>query len=122
MGAFANISDRGASKRRLRCAIGSLVSALIVGFASIASADPANDARSPDPHTTASDRAPAAEAAVSTSPVALGMPGLSAESDPVAVDADAMPLTRAASQQRVDEMSPMSWLSSYGNITIGQTR
>lgn len=29
------------------------------------------------------------------------------------------PLTRAATQQHVDEMSPMGWLASYGTVVVG---
>ena len=32
------------------------------------------------------------------------------------------PLTRAATQQHVDEMSPMGWLASYGPVVVGRSK
>lgn len=34
---------------------------------------------------------------------------------------DVVPLTRAASQQYVDNMSPVGWLASYGVVVVGQS-
>ncbi len=31
-----------------------------------------------------------------------------------------IPLTRAASRRRVEEMSPRDWLASYGDIVVGR--
>ncbi|MGB0620235.1 MAG: hypothetical protein ACPGVZ_12300 [Myxococcota bacterium] len=32
-----------------------------------------------------------------------------------------IPLTRAASRRRVEEMSPRDWLASYGDVVVGRT-
>jgi hypothetical protein len=31
-----------------------------------------------------------------------------------------MPLTRAASRARIDQMSPVDWLSRYGAVAVGR--
>ena len=55
---------------------------------------------------------------VSTSPAELTKRG-SADAQPADdLRADDPPLTRAATQLRIDEMSPTRWLSRYGSVSI----
>lgn len=66
--------------------------------------------------------APTAEPAVSTSPA----PTLAAEASldrSIRPSGEAPPpLTRAATRQRIETMSPMDWLASYGDVRVGRTR
>lgn len=57
---------------------------------------------------------------VSTSPTGLTQAGSGDRPLETAPSADDPPLTRAATQLRIDEMSPTRWLSRYGNVSIGQ--
>lgn len=57
---------------------------------------------------------------VSTSPMtASAVASASAESS-ASTPSSAPPLTRAATQRRIDEMSPAGWLSQFGRISIGR--
>jgi hypothetical protein len=57
---------------------------------------------------------------VSTSPADLAEPG-SADARPApARSMDDPPLTRAAMQLHIDEMSPTRWLTRFGNVSIGR--
>ncbi len=117
MGAFDNILNRG----RLRSANLALVAALLLGSASVAAAGPPEgrlDARSSGPIVNATAET---EASVSTSPIALGATGPFERATAPRSHRETMPLTRAASQQRVEEMSPMAWLARYGAVTVGRT-
>jgi len=121
MGAFNNSSDRRAVPRWLWRTSGSLVATLLVGCSVAGSASAAEgefETRATGSETRATQET---EAAVSTSPVALGTSSLSSEPNGAGTGPEAMPLTRAASQQRVDQMNPITWLQSYGAVTIGRS-
>lgn len=45
-------------------------------------------------------------------------PSATARANPSAVASQ--PLTRAAAQLRIDEMSPVGWLRHFGSVSIGQ--
>jgi hypothetical protein len=55
---------------------------------------------------------------VSTSPTGLPGPGSANVGPPAALASDDPPLTRAATQQRIEEMSPIHWLSRFGKVSI----
>jgi hypothetical protein len=57
---------------------------------------------------------------VSTSPTDLAKAGSADTKPETASSTDDPPLTRAATQRRIDEMSPTRWLSRYGSVSIGQ--
>ena len=71
---------------------------------------------------------PAASLADETAPSRLDP--IEAPGDPATVSALApriervdarTPLTRAAARQRVEAMSPVDWLASYGDVVVGRT-
>jgi len=80
--------------------------------------------------TPALARTPAGESAeaqpqavVSTSPAAptvSGTPGDELGPFDGNTAPEAPPLTRAATKQRIAEMSPLRWLAHYGVVSIGQ--
>ncbi|GEM_PF-4730279 len=51
-------------------------------------------------------------------------PGLIAaaptERAPSSTATDRLPLTRAAAQQRIEAMTPVGWLASYGDVVVGR--
>lgn len=57
---------------------------------------------------------------VSTSPSDLTKAGSVDKTLESAPSTNDPPLTRAATQRRIDEMSPTRWLSRYGSVSIGQ--
>jgi len=57
---------------------------------------------------------------VSTSPTDLTEAGSRNRQLDTAPSTNDPPLTRAATQRRIDEMSPTRWLSRYGSVSIGQ--
>ena len=57
---------------------------------------------------------------VSTSPTDLANAGSGDRQLETAPATNDPPLTRAATQRRIDEMSPTRWLSRYGSVSIGQ--
>lgn len=57
---------------------------------------------------------------VSTSPTDLTKAGGVDKTLESAPSTNDPPLTRAATQRRIDEMSPTRWLSRYGSVSIGQ--
>ena len=57
---------------------------------------------------------------VSTSPTDLTKAGSGDGPLETAPSTDDPPLTRAATQRRIDEMSPTRWLARYGSVSIGQ--
>lgn len=57
---------------------------------------------------------------VSTSPTDLTEAGSGDRQLETAPSTNDPPLTRAATQRRIDEMSPTRWLSRYGSVSIGQ--
>ncbi|MBJ20990.1 MAG: hypothetical protein CL933_16405 [Deltaproteobacteria bacterium] len=93
---------------------------LFLGAAPISVAEPANEGPGARTSIAKANLHEEAEAAVSTRPVALGTPGSTANPNAAGARAQARPLTRAAAQRRVEEMSPMAWLASYGPVTVGQ--
>jgi hypothetical protein len=68
---------------------------------------------------TESDAIPSNRSVVSTSPTDFAE-RTSTVARPAAVrPLDDPPLTRAATQLRIDQMSPTRWLSGFGNVSIG---
>ena len=70
---------------------------------------------------------PATALAEDSSVVALDpieAPGLIAEAPaeraPSSTVTDRLPLTRAAAQQRIEAMTPVGWLASYGDVVVGR--
>ena len=57
---------------------------------------------------------------VSTSPTDLTKVGSGDGPLQTAPSTNDPPLTRAATQLRIDEMSPTLWLSRYGSVSIGE--
>ena len=116
MGAFANIPDstrRPFGRRGLRSLLSGIV---LIGLMSAVPifAESETDA-------TESDRRIEPNRSVSTSPMlALFKPDSSRSHLPAAPSTDGPPLTRAAAQLRIDEMSPVRWLSRFGSVSIGQ--
>ena len=51
-------------------------------------------------------------------------PGLITEAPteraPSSTAPDRLPLTRAAAQQRIEAMTPLGWLASYGDVVVGR--
>ena len=122
MGAFTNIRDQDADRRWPIYTFRSLIAALALGLVALAAAASSDDepaTRAIAQEISATDET---EAPVSTSPLSLGRRDLVSEPNAAAPDAKVTPLTRAASQQRVDEMSPVVWLAGYGPVTIGPIR
>ena len=56
---------------------------------------------------------------VSTSPADLAKQGPADTRPPAALATNDPPLTRAAAQLRIDEMSPTRWPSHFGSVSIG---
>ena len=106
MGVFTNISDR--TRRRFgRHGLASILAAIVL-IALMGAAASFADTGEIHP-----------DGPVSTSPADLVKQG-SAETRPAAAIAtDDPPLTRAATQLRIDEMSPARWLSQFGSVSIG---
>jgi hypothetical protein len=57
---------------------------------------------------------------VSTSPTDLAEPGSADARPATARSMDDPPLTRAAMQLHIDEMSPTHWLAQFGTVSIGR--
>jgi len=91
------------SRRRL---LNLAVSLLVLWTAPLAAAD-ATDA------DTADD-----ERAVSTSPLPADASELARPAAQQSTRPDHRPLTRAASQQRIDSISPLGWLARYGPVDV----
>ena len=51
-------------------------------------------------------------------------PGLIAEAPveraPSSTATEQLPLTRAAAQQRIEAMTPLGWLASFGDVVVGR--
>jgi hypothetical protein len=111
MGGFNNISD-WAQRCFGRHRLGSRLAGMMAGIVLIALMSAAQDfAETDEIHP---DRS------VSTSPTELAERG-SAHAQPMTtLSSDDPPLTRAATQLRIDEMSPARWLSRFGSVSIGQ--
>jgi len=90
--------------------MGSIV--LVAGAALAEDALP-TDAPASDP--------PQAEAPVSMSPSLFEDAVQSFDSE-ATVSAHPLPLTRAAAKQRVNEMSPVGWLASFGPVVVGNNQ
>jgi len=122
MGAFTNISDRDGDRHWPIHAFRSLIALLALAIAAVAAAASSDD----EPATRAIAQefsvTDETEAPVSTSPLSLYKRDLVSEPNPARSGADVTPVTRAASQQRVDDMSPVGWLASFGSVTIGHIR
>ena len=107
MGYFHNILNTSSPSRR--SVLGLAVCLVMLLTAALATAEPTVKAR------VASD-----ERAVSTSPFSTDIsdpptPGLGQPTDPLH-----RPLTRAASQQRIDSISPLRWLAGYGSVDVSR--
>jgi len=63
--------------------------------------------------------APRAESPVSMSPSSAPNAALANETSDAAISQQPRPLTRAATQQRIDDMSPVGWLASFGPVVVG---
>ena len=55
---------------------------------------------------------------VSTSPMTASAAGSAIAEASASAPSSAPPLTRAATQRHIDEMSPASWLSQFGRVSI----
>jgi hypothetical protein len=108
MGGYSNILDRALGRfERHRLA------SILAGIALIALVGAAESL------ATESDAIPSNRSVVSTSPTDLAE-AASTVTRPATVRAlDGPPLTRAATQLRIDQMSPTRWLSGFGNVSIG---
>lgn len=125
MGAFGH--KIGVQLRAGRTAlVASLVALTMAGsltFAASASADPAEPAAlALRPNNAAPPAGNETESPVSTSPGALARPSATSSESLATDDPDDLPLTRAAARQRVEAMSPVSWLSSFGSVSVGQSQ
>lgn len=110
MGAFANIS-----KKRRRCFARQRLASVLAGLVLIVTVRAATS--SAETGTLHPDHAE--DRPVSTSPALLAELD-SLDAHPLAApETNDPPLTRAAAQQRIDEMSPTRWLSRYGRVSIG---
>ena len=98
MGEIGNISRR--SLRRF-----GLAAAVLIALASAAPSVANTEEIPPD-------------RSVSTSPTGQPGPGSANAGPPAALSFDDTPLTRAAAQQRIEEMSPIHWLSRFGRVSI----
>lgn len=123
MGDFCTI--RGSRSAADRGRIGLVALALSVGLG--AALAPVAQAEEPTPATgptavASSDLAADAEAGgpVSTSPRAALTDRDSSVQRGAAGGPSPLPLTRAATQLRVEQMSPVEWLSRFGSIEVGQ--
>jgi hypothetical protein len=104
MGDISHISDRSVRSLQQTCLAGLALFALLTAI-------PENAASADEPHP---DRS------VSTSPQeprALGSQDVQPVNDK---SLDGPPLTRAANQRQIDEMSPTNWLSRFGRVSIGR--
>ena len=59
------------------------------------------------------------EAAVSMSPAPFEGDSDRTNASRVQPSPHPLPLTRAATQQHIDDMSPVGWLASFGPVTVG---
>ena len=73
------------------------------------------------PRSTVSDLPTKNDTPVSTSPIENGSPDLGANPSSTSTDPAGPALTRAASKQRIDSMSPQTWLARYGSVRVGRT-
>lgn len=96
-----------------------------VALAAPATADPADAAsleaspvvRPNDARAVAEDET---ESPVSTSPSELAAAGAEPRERLAGQGSDGLPLTRAAARRRVEAMTPVTWLSSFGPVTVGR--
>jgi hypothetical protein len=92
-----------------------------VALAAPASADSAEAAPlAMRPNSAAPRAGTETESPVSTSPDALAGPTASRGESIAGYDPDHLPLTRAAARRRIEDMSPVTWLSSFGAVTVGR--
>jgi hypothetical protein len=102
------------------------VSALRIGLAAailtflVSGLASANDSTPPDPDSE-SHRS-IAEAQVSTSPADYGIRQRWNSPRSAGSFDTAPPLTRAAEKKVIEEMSPMTWLSGFGQVTVGNLK
>jgi hypothetical protein len=127
MGGYTNISNRKIPVRTQVHFLGLTVMAALTLSAAPSLADspdalaetyevaavPNPDSRSVDAQSVSST----SHAAVTTTSPTTGRT-LTTQLIPTAITF--RPLTRAAAQLRIDEMSPVGWLSQFGNVSIGQ--
>jgi hypothetical protein len=73
------------------------------------------------PNNTAKAAASESESPVSTSPGGLARPTATEPEQLAGEDPNDLPLTRAATRRRIESMSPVTWLSSFGPVTVGRT-
>lgn len=98
MGEIRNISIR---------TVAALAMAFAVASVGVAAADPAGS--------------PAAvDADVSASTLGETAPEGKQSAGPTTPAESALPLTRAASQQRIEHMSPVDWMRRFGDVTVGR--
>lgn len=112
MGAF-NLDSSRANSRRLRARRRPLVALATLG-ALIAPALAADEPRPLAPKAGVVQTRPAEVAGSPNGFVALSDARTSAPAEV------ALPLTRAAHQQRVETMSPMDWLTGFGDVVVGR--
>ena len=126
MGAFGHktCAQLGLSRKAL---LASTLALMIVGTAakanagSTASTDPGNQPPlALRPNNTAPPADSETESPVSTSPGASARPAATPRDPLAGEDPEDLPLTRAATRRRIEAMSPVTWLSSFGSVTVGR--
>jgi hypothetical protein len=105
MGAIANILDSTPRRSETRGLAG-----VLAGLAAIALLAAASGFAGSDPIPS--------DHSVSTSPSHLANRGLDYAQPSKAMSRNDPPLTRAATQLRMDEMSPTRWLSRFGRVSV----
>lgn len=113
MGGIDNISKKTLRRARRSCFVGIVVGIIVMVLISLLGASPGFAESGPsDPARSEPDRS------VSTSPTASTTNASPTATDSGLIVHDAPPLTRAATKRRIDEMSPMQWLSHFGAVSI----
>jgi hypothetical protein len=105
MGAIANISDSIPRRPGTRDLTGVLAGLAVIALLAAASSFAGSD-QNPSDHT------------VSTSPTHLTNRGSDDAQPSKAISSNDPPLTRAAMQLRINEMSPTRWLSRFGRVSV----
>jgi hypothetical protein len=109
MGGYANETSGAARRHRRSRRLAGLVLVLGTVLTIPALADPPAGS----PGNAGRDRP------VSTRPIGRDRPDAGDLARRHVAALDRPPLTRAAAQRRVEQMSPTAWLSRYGDVTIG---
>ncbi len=115
MGGFCDISNRGFWHIALRGSIGLALLSCIATSPCFAETPVAVESAE---SVTVLDRAVSTSPSTSEALVAINRSQPFASMDAEAA-APIRPLTRAATQARIDRMSPLRWLSRFGHVSVG---